>query len=137
LTVQAVGHPVDHLSSRKLNEGTSNVNLSWNFNLTELKFSFLTLFFETTPYATAWPSGQVVQLGLRNYLKIDRWIPSQISFELRLMIFKLPINKDGAFTCTVYADKVKGNVSFPFRFHSSIRVDVVGKLKVKSIDIFT
>ena len=124
---------MDHLSSRKINEGTSNAHLSWKFNLTELKFSFLTLLFKTTPYATAWPSEQVVQHGLRNYLKITSWIPSRISFELRLMIFRI---KDGAFTCVVNADKVKGNVSFPFGFHSIIRVDVVGNLKMKSIDIY-
>ena len=48
------------------------------------------------------------------------------------MIFRI---KDGAFTCVVNADKVKGNVSFPFGFHSNIRVDLPCNLKVKSIDI--
>ena len=132
-TVQAVGHPVDHLSRRKLIEGTRTANFSWNFNLTELKFSFLTLAFKSKPYAIAWPSGLVVQHGLRNYVKITRWIPRRISFELRLVIFRIT---DGAFTCIVNANKVKGNVSFPFGFHSNIQVDVVGKLKVKSIDIY-
>ena len=60
-TVQAGGSPVDHLRSRQLSEGTIDANLKWKFNVTELKFSFLVLSFDRRPFATARPSGQVVQ----------------------------------------------------------------------------
>ena len=52
------------------------------------------------------------------------------------MIFKVTIEKDGVFSCIVNADTVKGNVSFPFEFNSNVWVDVVGKLKAKSRNVY-
>ena len=130
-TVQAVVYPVDHFSRRQLQEGTVRANLSWRFNLTELKFSSLALLFNGTLLASANPSGQWHQAGFEKQFDID-WILSQAF--VRLIILYVTSNDNGNFTCEVKANGEK--TFFPLRFESHVQVDVVGKLKVKSRNIY-
>ena len=122
--VQADPRTVEHFSSRQLHEGTINANLSWQFDLNALQFDSLVIFFNGTVRAGASTSGQEVQSGFENRFGID-WIPNQNL--VRLIIFNVTIDENGAFTCQVATKK--GVV--PFQFLSIFQVDVVGKLKVK------
>ena len=126
LTVQTGGILVDHLSGRQLHEGTSNASLSWQFNFTELNFRFLTLLFDKITVAVAYPLGQVFQPGFISQFGIE-WIPKQTF--VRLIIFNVTSEENGAFTCQVVAET---NDSLGLRFKSNVQVDIVGKLKVKS-----
>ena len=123
--------PADNFSSRGLREGTVNANLSWQFNLTELKFVFLGLLFDGKPLAGAKPSGQQLQPGFEKQLGIG-WILKQTF--VRLIIFNVTIKENGTFTFQVDAKPEKG--FWDFRFKSNVQVNAVGKLKVKSRKIY-
>ena len=125
-TVQAVGVISDHLSSRKLHEGTIE-NLSWQFNLTGLKLNKLVLSFNRTPFAQATPSGKVAQSRFRKQIGIH-WIRNKT-----LITLIIQNATAGTFTCQVNAFAVEG-IGFPRQFKSNVKVDVVGKLKVKSMN---
>ena len=123
--IEAVANPVDHFSSRQLREGNMDANLSWQFNLTELKFDLLEIFFDMTSIAGADSSGSAPQSGFENQFGID-WSPNQ-NF-VRLIIFNVTIEVNGTFSCRVTAKRMKGVGSF--LFESIVRVDVVGKVKI-------
>ena len=124
--VQAALNTVDHFSSTQLHEGTNNANLSWQFDLSDLRFTSLTIFFGTTDIAGADSSGSGPRPGFVNQFDID-WISHQ-NF-VRLIIFKVTFEQNGTFTCRVTA----GGTGFgsSYLFESIVQVDVVGKLKVK------
>ena len=123
-TVQAAGVISNHLSSRSLHEGTSE-NLSWQFNLTELKFSYLVLSFNRTHFAEATSLGKVVQSRFRKQIGIH-WIRNK-----NLITLMIVNTTTGTFTCQVNVFAVEG-IGLPLQFESNVKVDVVGKLKVKS-----
>ena len=125
-TVQADGILVDHESRRQLHDGTINANLSWQFNLTDLKFFYLVLSFNRTGLAFVRPPIQAVVPLFQNQFGI-KWIANQTF--VRLIIFNVTFEKHGAFTCRVH---VKRKDSFYWQFESNVQVDVVGKIKVKS-----
>ena len=127
--VQAVHNPVDHFSSRQLYEGTINANLSWRFNLTELKFTNLGLIFDSKFIGGAEPSRQTIRAGFENQFGID-WIFNQTF--VRLIIFNVTIKENGTFALRVATVKGPRN----YHFHSKVQVDVVGELKVKSRNIY-
>ena len=124
--VEAALKTVDHFSSKQLHEGTNNANLSWQFDLSDLKFTSLAILFGTTIIAGVGSSGPGPQPGFENQYGID-WISNQ-NF-VRLIIFRVTFEQNGRFTCLVTAGQTTGFVSF--RFESIVQVDVVGKLKVK------
>ena len=123
--MQAVADPVGHFSSKQLHEGTNNANLSWQFDLKDLKFTSLIIFFGTTSIAGVDSSGSGPQPGFENQFDID-WISNQ-NF-VRLIIFKVTFEQNGTFSCRVTA----GGTGFgsSYQFKSTVQVDVVGKLKV-------
>ena len=124
--VEAALNTVDHFSSKQLHEGTNNANLSWQFDLSDLKFTSLAIFFGTTGIAGVDSSASGPQTGFENQFDID-WISNQ-NF-VRLIIFKVTFEQNGTFTCRVTA----GGTGFgsSYQFESIVQVDVVGKLKVK------
>ena len=125
-TLQAVGTFVDHESRRQLHEGTINANLSWRFNLTDLKFLYLLLSFNRRALAASWPQRQAVVHSFQNQFGIE-WIANE--YFVRLIIFNVTFEKHGAFTCRVHVER---NDSLHWHFISNVQVDVVGKIKVKS-----
>ena len=124
--VQAVGNPVHHYSSRQLHEGTINANLSWQFDLTELKFKTLILLFNGTILGGVTSSGQGLVAGFKNQFGFD-WILNQTF--VRLIIFNVTIKENGTFTCRVRV-RVDTGQGFGAHFDSNVQVNVVGKLKV-------
>lgn len=123
--------PLVHLSRRELHEGTINANLSWQFTLTALNFTFLHLRFNRIFFGNIWPLG-FSQLKLKHRFGFD-WNHSQSI--VRLIIFNVTSEESGTYSC-----KVGAQGSLPYQFESNIQVDVVnvqvddvGKLKVKSI----
>ena len=111
---------VDHFSKSKLQEGNL-ANLTWQFSLNNLTLSRLVLLFDRTPFAEATALGKVVQFGFQTQTLIT------------LMIFNAT---NGTFICQVNAVTVGGIISFPHQFEINVQVDVVGKLKVTSRNIY-
>ena len=130
--VQAVDNPVDHFSSRQLHEGIINATLSWQFDLTELNFNSLVIFFNGIALAGVGPAGQGPQPRFEKQFGIE-WIPDQTF--VRLIIFNVAVEENGTFTCQVTAYPVLGGY-VPIQFKSNVQVDVVGKLQVKSRNIY-
>ena len=128
--VEAALNTVDHFSSTQLHEGTNNAILSWQFDLSDLKFTSLVILFGTTIIAGVGSSGPGPQPGFENQYGID-WISSQ-NF-VRLIIFRVTFAQNGTFTCLVTAGEMTGFGSF--QFESIVQVDVVGKLKVKIYEL--
>ena len=123
--VKAVPYTVDHNSTRQLHEGTKNATLSWQFDLTEIKFASLAIWFNGTSIAGVQSSGSGPEPGFENQFGID-WIPNQTF--VRLIIFNVTTEEKGTFTCRVLAlRKMAGFASFEFK--SKVQVDVVGKSK--------
>ena len=117
---QTVQAGVDHFSKSKLQEGNLE-NLTWQFSLNNLTLSRLVLLFDRTPFAEATPSGKVVQFGFQTQTLITLMISNATN---------------GTFICQVNAVTVEGIISFPHQFEINVQVDVVGKLKVKSRNIY-
>ena len=125
-TVQAGGVIPDHLSSRTLHDGTIE-NLRWQFNLTELKFNYLVLSFDSTPFAEALALGKVAQSRFRNQFGIH-WIRNKT-----LMTLMIANATNGTLTCQVNAFGVEG-IGLPLQFENHVQLVVVGKFKLKSSD---
>ena len=122
---------VDHFSRQQFHDGTTYANLTWQFTLTALKFKYLVLSLNGTRIAVITASIQVVDPRFENHLSI-RWIPDQTI--LRLTVLNITTEKNGALlTCQVYAMAVDSSM---WPFCSIVQVDVVGKLKVKSRNIY-
>ncbi|KAK2557523.1 hypothetical protein P5673_020270 [Acropora cervicornis] len=120
-TVEAVGHTVNHFSNRKLHEATANANLSWQFDLINLKFLSLAVFFNGTAIAGVRSSGRSgPEPGFENRFEFH-WIPNQTF--ARLIIFNVTTEENGTFTCRVAVQQTKGFGSF--QFESNVQVDVV------------
>ena len=119
-------NPVQHFSSRRLQEGSINASLRWQFDFTDLKFSSLVISLGTTIIAGVDSSGSGPQPGFGNQYGID-WIPNQNL--VRLIIFRVTFEQNGTFTCKVTAAPLAEFGAF--QFESAVQVDVVGKLKVK------
>ena len=122
---------VDHFSRLQFNDGTTYANLTWQCSLTALKFKYLVLSLNGTRIAVITASIQMVDPRFENHFSIS-WMPDQAF--LRLTVLNITIEKNGAlFTCQVYAMAIDSSL-WPFR--SIVQVDVVGKLKVKSRNIY-
>ena len=124
--VKATRDPVKHFSDKQLFEGTINATLTWHFGSTELNFKSLIIRFERKSVArisssvTGTPPDYVNRFGLD-------WIPNQNL--VKLVIFNVTTEDNGTFSCQVTADSLDGFSDY--HFTSNVRVDVVGKLKVK------
>ena len=129
--VQAVANPVQHFSSRQLFEGTINATFSWHFGLTDLIFDFLIILFEGDSVARVSPSLTGIRPSYANRFGLD-WIPNKNL--VKLFIFNVTTEDNGTFSCRVAADSL--DRFSEFRFTSNIQVDVVGKLKEKSWNIY-
>ena len=77
------------------------------------------------------PSGQVLQAGFKKQLDIHLILSQAF---VRLIIVHVTSKENGTFMCQVKANAEK--TFFPFQFKSNIQVDNVGKLKVKSRNIY-
>ena len=84
--------------STSLLEGSTNVELNWNFSLTQdLTFSRLDLQLGSSTVATVSQSGQSdISTIFRGRVNV-RWIPQKVS----LTILKVSTHDDGEFSCIV------------------------------------
>ena len=129
--VKAVSNPLEHFSSRQLFEGTINATLSWHFGLTELIFNSFIISFEGNSVARVTSSLVAIRPPYANRFGLD-WIPNQNL--VKLLIFNVTTDENGTFSCKVRADTLDGFDGF--EFVSNVQVDVGGKLKVKSRNIY-
>ena len=84
--------------STSLLEGSTNVELNWNFSLTqELTFAFLQLQLGSDLVATVLPAGRVdISGSFRGRVNVT-WVPNKAS----LTILKLSTQDNGEFSCVV------------------------------------
>ena len=115
-----------HFSSRQLFEGTINATLSWRFGLTKLNFLSFIIFFGLNPVARVSSEVTGTPPSYANRFGLD-WIPDQNL--VKLFIFNVTTEDNGIFSCQVTAGSLDRFAEF--HFTSNVRVDVVGKLKVK------
>ena len=120
--MQAVADPVDHFSRRRLHEGNINATLRWQFDLTELNFVSLVIFFNGTEIAGVRSQKPGLVAGFEKQFGID-W--SDSPHFVKLIIFNVTVEENGTFICRVNTDPVTG--FSPFLFESIVQVDVVGK----------
>lgn len=117
-TVQSA-NPVDHFSSRKLDEGIINATLIWNFVLNQLDFVKLVIWLNGTPIAGVGSSGPEPQPGFENQFAID-WIANESL--VKLFLSDETLRENGTFTCEVTAGEVTGYNEFQFRSHLQLHV---------------
>ena len=120
--MQAVAVPVYHFSRRRLHEGNINATLRWQFDLAELNFVSLVIFFNGTEIAGVKSQRPGLVPGFEKQFGID-WSPSP--HFVKLIIFNVTVEENGTFICRVNTDTVTGFSSFIFE--SIVQVDVVGK----------